>query len=100
MIHLLIAIMFIFLAYLIKYKQWSWLIAGYNTSTKNQKEKYDEEALCRGVGNLMFTLTGIAFIGSIGEFFNVDWIMTFSWGLFLLAIIVAVIYTTGTRFKK
>lgn len=101
MIHLLIAFMFMLLAYLIKYKQWSWLISGYNTSSKKQKEKYDEEALCHGAGNLLFLLTGIAGVGAIGEFNNVSWIMTLSWGLFLIVILAGIIYmNTGNRFKK
>lgn len=28
----------------------SWLIAGYNTASKKEKEKYDEKKLCRAVG--------------------------------------------------
>jgi len=28
----------------------SWLIAGYNTASKQEKEKYDEKKLCRVIG--------------------------------------------------
>ena len=34
------------------------LIAGYNTASKAEKEKYDEKALCRFMGKLMFALAG------------------------------------------
>ena len=31
----------------------SWLIAGYNTSSKEEKEKYDAKKMCRVVGGCM-----------------------------------------------
>lgn len=34
----------------------AFLIAGYNTAPKREKEKYDEKALCRFMGKLMFAL--------------------------------------------
>ncbi|MDD6348007.1 MAG: DUF3784 domain-containing protein [Lachnospiraceae bacterium] len=36
----------------------SWLIAGYNTSTKEEKARYDEKKLCRvvGIGLLVITI--------------------------------------------
>ncbi|NLY10246.1 MAG: DUF3784 domain-containing protein, partial [Firmicutes bacterium] len=45
MIHLGSAILMLIFSYLVKVKRWSWLIAGYNTSSKAEKDKYDEEAL-------------------------------------------------------
>jgi len=48
----------IVLGYLVKYKKWSWLIAGYNTSSKKEKAKYNTLALCSGVGNFLFSVSG------------------------------------------
>ena len=31
----------------------AWLIAGYNTASKEEKEKYDSKKLCRAVGTFM-----------------------------------------------
>lgn len=101
MMHFLVVLLFMFLGYLIKYRQYSWLIAGYNTSTKKQKEKYNQDALCRGVGNLAFILAGIASVGSIGEFFSLNRVMLFSWILFSIVIIVALInMNTANRYRK
>lgn len=45
----------------------SFLIAGYNTSSKEEKEKYDEKKLCRVVGAGLFFITAITGIGVIFE---------------------------------
>lgn len=96
-----IAISLIILGYLIGYKKWSFLIAGYNTSSKEEKEKYDEDALCRAMGKLLFLLGGITFGSSLGSLFNIFWIINFSWILFSAIIIGFVIYAnTGNRYKK
>jgi hypothetical protein len=101
MIQLSIALLFAFLGYLIKYKQWSWLIAGYNTSSKKEKEKYDVTALCNGVGGLMFVFCGIFIVGSFGEFFNQAWLISATGIIFAIVIIIFLIYAnTGGRYKK
>ncbi|UNC92211.1 DUF3784 domain-containing protein [Candidatus Contubernalis alkaliaceticus] len=101
MIHLLIFISLILLGILIKYTKWTWLIAGYNTSPKKEKEKYDTASLCNGVGNFLFILGAVMLIGSLGEFFNTNWLISVSWILFVLAAIVFLIYAnTGNRYMK
>ena len=81
-----------------------WLIAGYNTMPKHEKAKYDEEALTRGIGNLMM-LAGAALLLPLVAlpFFEdlpVPWI-TASWVLFSAVIIGGLIYAnTGYRFRK
>ncbi len=45
----------------------SWLIAGYNTATKEEKKKYNEKALCRVVGGGFLPLTVLIFIMGIFE---------------------------------
>ncbi|WP_035571536.1 DUF3784 domain-containing protein [Halonatronum saccharophilum] len=101
MTHIVMGLLLIVLAYLIRYRKWSWLIVGYNTSSKEEKKKYNKEALCNGVGNLLFILSGIAFVAALGEFWRVGWIVSFSWVLFSIVILVVIIYmNTGNRFKN
>ena len=100
MVHIYMVMLLIVLGYLIKHKQWSWLIAGYNTSSKKEKAKYDTAALCSGVGNFLFILAGILLITALGEFLEAVWIISFSWILFSAAIITFLIYAnTGNRYK-
>ncbi len=35
----------------------SWFISGYNTASKEEKEKYNEKKLCRTMGIGMFVIT-------------------------------------------
>ena len=44
----------------------SWLIAGYNTSSKKEKEKYDEKKLCRVMGCGMSLITLLTFVLAAG----------------------------------
>ncbi len=81
MTHLLTALLLLLLGYLVKYRQWSWLIAGYNTSSKKAKDTYDKEALCNGVGNFLFLLAGILGLAFIGEYFGASWLVSLSWGV-------------------
>ncbi len=43
------------------------LIAGYNTSSKKEKSKYDEKKLCRVAGFGMLVITILIFILAVGE---------------------------------
>ena len=44
----------------------SWLIAGYNTSSKKEKEKYDEKKLCRVMGWGMAVIAILTLIMAAG----------------------------------
>ena len=91
----------VLLGALIKYTKWAWLIAGYNTSPQKEKEKYDTDALCNGVGNFLFILGATMLVGSLGEYFNINWLISASWILFVLVTIVFLIYAnTGNRYMK
>ncbi|MCW3491681.1 DUF3784 domain-containing protein [Dethiobacter alkaliphilus] len=96
-----VPLLLILLGYLVKVKRWSWLIAGYNTSSKAEKEKYDEEALCRFVGNLLFVLGGLNLLTILGFERNITWLAWSSMVVFFVVVLVALIYAnTGNRLKK
>jgi cytochrome b561 len=82
----------------------SFLIAGYNTSSKEEKDKYDEKALCRFVGNLLLVLAVIHLAIAIWKVLNFDYfnyVLGIGFTLFIVVTIAAVIYmNTGNRFKK
>jgi hypothetical protein len=60
---ILAAIIFIVLGVLIKYGKMYFLIAGYNTMSKKEKEKYDIKGIATVFKNAMF---GMAFMIIIG----------------------------------
>ena len=58
-----IAILFIVLGILIKYKKIYFLIAGYNTIHKEEKKKYNIEGIANVFRNVMFGMALIIIIG-------------------------------------
>ena len=94
----LIALSFLVLAVFLWCGKGSWLIAGYNTSSKNEKSQYDEKALCRFVAKLMLATALFMIILAFAEngFVIIALVV-----VFLIFIFGAVIYAnTGNRFKK
>lgn len=81
----------------------SWLIAGYNTASEEEKAKYDEKKLTKYAGNMLTASSLVLIIsGLIFSFYDEPlyafWI---SWGLFLLVIIAGLAYiNTGNRVKR
>ena len=89
------------IGYLIKYKKWSWLIAGYNTSSQKEKQKYNVDELCNGVGNLTFTLSAIALFGAFANYFNQSWLEIISWISFVIVIVITIVHiNTSNKYKK
>ncbi len=79
----------------------AFLIAGYNTAPKEEKAKYDERALCRFMGKLMFTLAACQGVMALGGLMDRMWLFGVGLAAFLVAVLACVIYAnTGNRFKK
>lgn len=79
----------------------SFLIAGYNTASKAEKEKIDEKKLCRYVGKLMFLLAGSFLVIMASDILNEMWLLWLGLALFFVIVIGGIIYiNTGDRLKK
>ncbi len=101
MIHILIGLLILVLGYLVKYRHWSWLIAGYNTSSEKERAQYETADLCSGVGNFLFILAALLFVAALGEYLDTAWIVSVTWIIFATACVVFVIYAnTGGRYRK
>lgn len=55
----LVVILLFLLAAVLLSGRGSWLIAGYNTASKEKKEKYDEKKLCRVTGGGLAVIAGL-----------------------------------------
>lgn len=90
--------------WLIKYKKVTWLISGYNTASKQGKEQYDIEKLCKHVGNFIFVLATIFLIMAMASTFlpgYSDIIIWIGFTMEAVAIVGGLIYlNTGNRVKK
>lgn len=101
----LIFSMFLFCGFLLYNHKALWLLSGYNTMSKKQKEHYDKthdmRAISRFVGNLCFVLAGYIFVLAFGIFLENRYVILISTGLILVISVACVIYVnTSKRFKK
>lgn len=100
-IHGGIMLVFLLLGLVFSQGKGAFLIAGYNTAPKREKEKYDEKALCRFMGKLMFALAGTWVPIALSALLDWIWLLWLGLGLFLAVCIGGVVYmNTGHRFEK
>ena len=79
----------------------SFLIAGYNTMTKAEKERDNKKALCRFVGIIVIIVALCMPITFIGANFEITWLMTTGIVSILIICFAAVVYALmGNRFRK
>lgn len=90
--------------WLIKYKKVTWLISGYNTASKQEKQRYDIGKLCNYMGNFIFILAGIFFVMAITSVLISQYSERITWigfGVLTVAIVCGIVYlNTGNRVKK
>ena len=92
--------LFLLFGFLLWNGKGAFLIAGYNTSSKDEKSKYNEKALCRFVAKLMFFCALCMVLFALAPVVG-TWLMWLTQAVMLVVIIAAVIYAnTGNRFKK
>ncbi|MGI6555129.1 MAG: DUF3784 domain-containing protein [Bacillota bacterium] len=93
----------LFFGILIRVFKLSNLIAGYNTASKEEKAKYNEEKLTKFVGNLLILSSLVLFLGGMLAILvsNKAAAVNVSWIVFTLVIVGGVIYmNTGNRFRN
>lgn len=79
----------------------SFLIAGFNTKSPEDKREYDIAKLCRFMGKVMFALGFSMMLWVLGMAKEADWMLAAGMALFVAITFFAVIYlNTGERFKK
>lgn len=68
-----LGVMFLVLGVMIKHFKWHWLIAGYNTMSKEQKKKVDIEGLSKLMGNYCFAMSGALIILGLLNHWGFNW---------------------------
>lgn len=98
---ILLMVIFITIGILFVNNKCSWLISGYNTMSKEEKEKYDEKALYKFMAHFMFIISACLGLMGIGGYFDIKWLLILSTILIVIAAFGGVIYcNTGKRFLK
>ena len=99
--YVLCAALLAVVGYLVRFRRWAWLIAGYNTSSRASRERYDLAELTRGVGNLSFLLAALLMVAGVGVLTGLDWVTVAAMVLLVVASLVFLIYAnTGGRYLK
>lgn len=92
---------FIFLGIILSMGKCSFLIAGYNRRSKEQRKQYDERALCRFMGKIMYCLAFGMLLWLVSIILQNSVILSVSLFFLVGSIAFAVIYAgTGSRFRK
>lgn len=100
-IEIMIIILFIVLGIVLYNGKGAFLIAGYNMLPKEEKEKYDEKALCRFIGISMFVLTIPLILFIVGDKLAATWLFIVGSILLIGYIIFMLVYlNTSNRLKK
>lgn len=91
------------LGFCIKKFNMSYLISGYNTASKKEKEKYNEKNLVKYIGNMIILSSGIIYFGMFLSLIFVNHkenINIITWILFTIFIIGGTIYSNITSYVK
>ncbi|NMA95582.1 MAG: DUF3784 domain-containing protein [Clostridiales bacterium] len=100
-VHVIIALIFLALGVVFMMGKGAFLIAGYNTSSKETKDKYDEKALCKFMGKIMFAYMGSFLLMATSDLFKSMVPMWIGFAIFFVISILAVVYANmGSRFRR
>lgn len=92
--------LFILLGIVLSMGKGSFLIAGFNTMTKKEQDKYDKVALCKFTGKIMFALAFSMIFWVLYQAFEIKILLYVGVILFSAFIMFLLIYVnTGNRFK-
>ncbi len=100
-LQVLFVILFTLFGILLSLGKCSFLIAGFNTMSKEEKSKYDVLSLCKFMGKVMFIIAFCMALFIISNILKLKLIFNISLILFWILILFTVIYlNTGNRFIK
>lgn len=99
---LLVSLLLIFFASIILSKgKGAAFLAGYNTMSDGEKAQYDEVALCKFMGKVMYGVSFSILLITFGELVEIQTIIVIGIVLSIALPVFAVVYSnTKNRFKK
>lgn len=98
---LITSIPFIIFASILSKGKGAWIIAGYNTMSDSEKAQYDEVALCKFMGKIMYGVSLSIIVIALSEFINNQILLIVGIVSMIALIVFALVYSnTKDRFKK
>jgi len=96
----ILILLFIALGILFSSGKGDFLIAGFNTMPKTEKDKFDKTALCKFIGKVMFALGFCTIFWVLSEIIGANWLLSAGIILYFAVIVFTLIYAnTFNRFK-
>ncbi|MEQ6049194.1 DUF3784 domain-containing protein [Lysinibacillus capsici] len=101
LVYLIIMLPFLIFAIVLSQGKGAFLLEGFHTMAQEDKEQYDEKALPRFMGKMMYGYCFCVLLWILNEFFHTQWLFHVGLVLFVALTIFLLIYAnTGNRFKK
>ena len=101
LINLLLIIPLLILAVYLSQGKGAFLIAGYNTMPKEEKAKYDEVALCKFMGKVLYGICFSLVLLSLSEWLEIPALLWIGITLMIGLIVFTLVYSnTGNRFRQ
>ena len=97
---ILMIALFILLGIMLSLGKWSFLIAGFNTMTKEEKEKYDVMSLCKFMGKLMFIIAFCITLFTLSDIFMMKILFNIGTVILIVSIIFTIIYISISQYMK
>jgi len=100
-VHIIVTAIFVVLGIVFSRGKGAFLIAGYNTSSSEEKEKYDKSVLCKFVGKIMFAMAACLLVIAISDLIDSTIPLWIGLSLFFGVAIFAIVFAnTNNRFRK
>lgn len=101
LLNLLLIIPLLILAVYLSQGKGAFLIAGYNTMPKEEKAKYDEVALCKFMGKILYGICFSLVLLSLSEWLEIPALLWMGIALMIGLIVFTLVYSnTGNRFRQ
>lgn len=91
-----LAVVFLLISLLLFTGKGAWLIAGYNTSSKKEKEKYDEKKLCSVMGTMCAIIAVLTGILALLD----DESYAIIYGVVICIVVITTVIYANTKCKK
>ncbi|WP_373898634.1 DUF3784 domain-containing protein [Haloimpatiens sp. FM7315] len=93
--------LFILFGIMLSLGKWSFLISGYNMMSQVEKDKYNEKAICKAMGNLMFSIAFCLFLSILSDVLNMDTLRQCVFiAIFIITVSTIIYLNVGKKFKK
>ncbi|GLO64500.1 MULTISPECIES: DUF3784 domain-containing protein [Oceanobacillus] len=97
---LVITAVFIILGLFLSSGKGSFLIAGFNTLPKEDKQKYNSVALCKFMGKIMLAFALSMIVEILIGIYDIAWLSILNVILIIIICVFAIYNVMGSRFKK